>query len=175
MTDYDLKVATFVSDYVSFVTKMSNLAFELIKEQGESKKRIKDFNDILETLGKSQQRSGTERHYEDLIKNRFDINKIMKIERLDDADTISDKIVDFSSTTISNLINCGIRDALTQIISEFSKDIENKKEGTFKNLEDHIRAEFRVLLEEIKKDLDRPIHDDLNLFLQNLIQDSKRA
>ena len=35
MTDYDLKVATFVSDYVSFVTKMSNLAYELIKKQGE--------------------------------------------------------------------------------------------------------------------------------------------
>ena len=127
MTDYDLKVATFVSDYVSLVTKMSNLAFELIKEQGESKKRIKDFNDILETPGKSQQRSGTERHYEDLIKNRFDINKIMKIERLDDADTISDKIVDFSPTTISYLITCGIRDALTQVISEFIKDIKNKK------------------------------------------------
>ena len=169
MTDYDLKVATFVSDYVLFVTKMSNLAYELIKKQGKPNNMVDEFDKILQTPAESQQRSGSKRHYEDLIKNRFDINKIIKIERLDDADTISDKIVDFSPTTISFLITCGIRDALTQVISEFIKDIKNKKEDTFKNLDDRIGEEFSALLEEIKEDLTMQSYNNFNLISPELI------
>ena len=177
MTDYDLKVATFVSDYVSFVTKMSNLAYELIKKQGKPNNMVDEFDKILQTPAESQQRSGSKRLYEDLIKNRFDINKIIKIERLDDADTISDKIVDFSPTTISFLITCGIRDALTQVISEFIKDIKNKKEDTFnnkkedtfKNLDHRIGEEFSALLEEIKEDLTMQSYNNFNLISPELI------
>ena len=143
-TEYDLKVATFVSDYVAFVTEMTDLAFQLIKEKDNPGDKIDRFNTILEMPAKSTQRSGEKRHYQDLLKNRFEISSMIKVERQDDGDTISDKALDFSAPTISNLIASGIKDALIEIISKLSEKV------IFNNLSPKVKKE---LLDEMKKDL----------------------
>jgi NTE family protein len=138
-TEYDLKVATFVSDYVAFVTEMTDLAFQLIKEKDNPADKKDKFDTILKKQAKSRLRSGKKREYQDLLKNRFEISSVIKIERQDDEDTISDKALDFSASTVSNLITSGIKDALIEIISKVSDDINN--------------LEMRALLCEMKKDL----------------------
>jgi AAA+ ATPase superfamily predicted ATPase len=63
------------------------------------------------------------RYFYDLISKRFDITDVLKIQRKDDEHTISDKIFDFSSDTVSNLIEKGEKCAFNEIIA---KVIENE-------------------------------------------------
>ena len=57
---------------------------------------------------------------------RFDITKVIRIERSADKDDIANKWCDFSLGTISNLFNQGIQDALKTLAREvkISKDIQ---------------------------------------------------
>ena len=70
----------------------------------------------------SSKRTGEKRTNQDLIKNRFELKVEFKIERKDDIDTISNKIFDFSSNTISRLIKEGIKDALDYLVNKDKKD-----------------------------------------------------
>ena len=151
-TDYDIKLALNVSDYHAFVKDMAQLASVAIKKIKDNDDLKKEFEKIVNREQRTLTREKEPRYFYDLVSKRFDIIDVLKIQRKDDEHTISDKIYDFSSETVSNLIISGIRDALTQVISEFSKDIENKK-GIFKNLDDRIGAEFIALLNKMKNNL----------------------
>jgi hypothetical protein len=50
--------------------------------------------------------------YSDIIKRRFRITKITKIERKDDKDSVWGKFTDFTSSTIDRLIEQGKNDAM---------------------------------------------------------------
>ena len=54
---------------------------------------------------------------------RFDITKLVRIERSADIDDISNKWADFSSGTISKLLKQGIDDALNSL----TKDVKKSK------------------------------------------------
>ena len=73
---------------------------------------------ILEMESKSSHRNGERRNYRDLVDERFDITKIIRIERSVDKDDIANKWCDFSLVTISNLFNQGIEDALKTLARE---------------------------------------------------------
>jgi hypothetical protein len=51
-------------------------------------------------------RSGGRRNYRDLLKGTFTVT-VTRIEREDDTNTISGKVGDFSSTTITELMERG--------------------------------------------------------------------
>ena len=104
-TPYDEKVANIVSDYYNFTTALINLA----KKKGATKTEI---DTILDTQSKSSHRTGERRTFHDLVDKRFDITKVIRIERSVDKDDIANKWCDFSLETISNLFNQGIQDAL---------------------------------------------------------------
>ena len=65
------------------------------------------FESLLKLPGKSKQRDGNRREYQDLIKGRFDLDTAFQLEREDDPDTISNKWFDFSITTTTKLIEDG--------------------------------------------------------------------
>jgi NTE family protein len=111
-TEYDQKVATFVTDYI-------DLSWELIKLAKKNNLPKEDIKKILEKRAKSRQRSGKARKYEDLVTGRFDMKRVVRIERKDDRDTISNKSFDFSSDTIQQLIEKGYKEARIQIEIEF--------------------------------------------------------
>ena len=52
--------------------------------------------------------------YIDILKDTFKIVKVVQIKRKDDSDSISGKIADFTSETISQLIQQGYDDALSK-------------------------------------------------------------
>ena len=60
----------------------------------------------------SRHRTGEPRTYRDLIEKRFDITKVIRIERSADRDDIANKWCDFSLETITNLFEQGTQDAL---------------------------------------------------------------
>jgi NTE family protein len=50
------------------------------------------------------------RQYKEIVEGRFDIEEIIRIERKNNQDTISDKTFDFSAGTIRQLIGEGYND-----------------------------------------------------------------
>ena len=76
---------------------------------------------------KSRHRTGELRKYRDLVdvNERFDITKVIRIERSADRDDIANKWCDFSLGTISKLFEQGTLDALKTL----AKEIMISKEG----------------------------------------------
>ena len=91
---------------------------------------------------------------QELIKNRFELKVKFKIERKDDIDTISNKVFDFSSNTITRLIEEGIRDSLDYLVKNdylVEKDKEDKKcspEETYEHLLKFIASIGETTLEK---------------------------
>jgi len=146
-TEYDQKVATLVTDYITCIDKLGNLAIEAIGESSNSAYLIGKFNELLKEKGLSAKRTGERRTYDDLIKNRFNLEVKFKIERRDDIDTISNKIFDFSSATISHLINEGIDDALNYLVKNYK---ENSNEDVHEQLVKFIKDIKEPITEEEK-------------------------
>ena len=122
-TEYDLKVAMFVTDYIEVVRDLvRQLAKDAITTAGQedAKKREAARKILLnDSKTKSKFRDGRPRTYLDLLIGRFDVNEKLKIERTEhNEDTISNKWTDLSHETISTLIQQGEQDA--------KKEIKNK-------------------------------------------------
>jgi hypothetical protein len=125
-TDYDLKVATIVSDYL-------DLTFELISLAKDKRISKEEVSKILNKLARSRFRTGEPRKYMDLLKGKFDVNEVLRVERRDDLHSTSNKWADWSSITISSLLEEGKKDALTKLIqrlidlvNNLSRDIQNR-------------------------------------------------
>jgi NTE family protein len=111
---YDEMVANLVTDYTDLIDRLKDFAkshFENI----ETKDVI--FQNELESLlknveGKTSRVVGEDRKYkEDLLKGRFRLTKVIRIENESYKDSISGKVGDFTSQSIRNLIEKGKQDA----------------------------------------------------------------
>ena len=122
VTPYDEKVANIVSDYYNF----ANALMDLAKDKGVPDK---DINKVLEMQSKSRHRTGELRKYRDLVdvNERFDITKVIRIERSADRDDIANKWCDFSLGTISKLFEQGTLDALKTLAKEIMISKKDKK------------------------------------------------
>ncbi len=125
-TPYDEKVANIVSDYYNLTKELLELAEKLVGDNDKAKKEIKD---ILMKPGKSAHRNGKPREYRSLLKDRFDITKLIRIERSGDPDDISNKWCDSSKKTIDGLIKQGVEDTLNTLVEDIRKT-ESARAGT---------------------------------------------
>lgn len=103
-TDYDEKSANIVSDYVGLVEEFIDLAKKHNIKQDE-------IDSILSKPTKrSRHRTGKQRLYKNLINGRFDVN-VIRIERTKHIEyDISNKMLDYSTATIQQLIQDGYED-----------------------------------------------------------------
>ena len=69
------------------------------------------------------------RQYKEIVEGRFDIAEIVRIERINDENTISDKTFDFSIGTIEQLLKDGYEDTMNFINEWINKNIT--KEGSY--------------------------------------------
>jgi len=125
-TDYDQKVAVFVSDYIDLIRQVGDIAISSINALSDPiiKANLKkQFDAILSTNAKSRKRDGEPRTYEDLIKGRFNLDTAFYLERQDDQDTISNKWFDLSTHTITKLIKDGRIQALRKLLQNESTSI----------------------------------------------------
>jgi NTE family protein len=148
-TDYDLKLAKVVTDYHDFVERLGEVAIEAI--EGVKDKKIVDelkskFTKILNEKQRTPRRDKTkpDRYYYELLRNRFDIETTIKIERQDDIDTIANKAFDFSPETISSLIEHGIYDTLNTIYVHHEKWVNEWDKKSFPDW-------LKMYTKEIKK------------------------
>jgi Arc/MetJ-type ribon-helix-helix transcriptional regulator len=104
---------------------MGNLALEVIDSVSDKDKKDnlkKEFDRLITKDGKSKQRNGIPRKYRDLIKGRFDLDTAFQLEREDDPHTVSNKWFDFSTATITKLIEDGRKQALRKLLEREIKE-----------------------------------------------------
>ncbi|MFZ0556116.1 MAG: hypothetical protein WAM26_12560 [Nitrososphaeraceae archaeon] len=103
-TKYDEKVAEFITDYIDLAKRLKRL----VKKK---RARVTEIKGILEEYCKSAFNSGEPRKYIELLRGR----KVVRIERKDDPDAISQKWADYSSGIIEKLLDQGLKDAMTAL------------------------------------------------------------
>jgi len=160
-TEYDQKVATLVTDFIKCIDKMGDLTIEAINQTGNNSEHLKyQFNNLLkdDKVLLSTKRNGERRTIQELIKNRFELKVEFKIERNDDIDTISNKVFDFSSNTITRLIKEGIYDTLHYLVEKHKKTSPEHKEFSPENARQH--------LEKFIKDIGEPTIQEENYMIQ---------
>ncbi len=149
-TPYDEKVANIVSDYFNLTKELLNLA----KEKNATPEEI---NKILDKTGKSLHHTGAKRQYRSLLKDKFEITKLNRIEREGDPNDISRKWCDSSVGTKNLLIRQGIEDALNTLVKDVkeSKGIEDatKQFDMFMNMLKNQNGEENKILKEVVKNI----------------------
>ena len=104
----DEEVLLLISDYVDLVR-------DLIKTG--KKNGVKDdvFNELMNRQTKYHGHVLKPRKYKEIVEGSFDIAEIVRIERKNDENTISDKTFDFSYGTIEKLLQNGYEDTMDTI------------------------------------------------------------
>lgn len=120
---YDEMVAELATDHAELIHKLKEFAKNHIRINDENSSFKSEFNELLNTAeGKSRGYKGKYAKYEDLIKGRFRLTNVTRIEPIGESsykDSISKKGADFTSKTIRNLIEKGKKDA--QNVLEIAK------------------------------------------------------
>jgi NTE family protein len=113
---YEEMVADLVTDYTDLIDKLKELAKSQFKNKDESDTIFQnEFENLIKTT-EAKSRGGTVEHrkYKDLLKGRFKLTKVTRIEPEESGsytDSISGKGGDFTSKTIKSLIEKGKEDA----------------------------------------------------------------
>src|SRR5215207_4686496 len=134
-TKYDKKVAEMTTDYLILHGQIKNLALKYIDPFDKSKVEDfeKEYKKLLEDdtqTHSSKRRTSEKRTFKDLIEGRYDVTKVVYIDRKDDQDTIFGKAADFSRETVVNLEKLGYNDAQNAI--QEHADLAVSKEGSYK-------------------------------------------
>lgn len=108
---YDESVTDIINDYADLVYELKEIAYNFLKEEDERKAFKEKFDDLLKNKVKSITGSNLHKTYYDILKDRFKITKVVRIEPDRYDDSIYGKGVDFTSKTIRTLIDKGKKDA----------------------------------------------------------------
>jgi NTE family protein len=107
---YTEKMAHLITDYARLVTQMRDLVDQAINQVNDkNKKRELDgkLGSILSTKTISKNSKDEERKYKDLIRDEFNLNVVMRIERTNYINSIFLKTGDLTLETINKLIKEG--------------------------------------------------------------------
>jgi NTE family protein len=150
---YDENITRLIGDYANFVTEMKDLLEEAIckvndeNDRGDLKRKL---NDILVRKTSSKDRKCEPRNYEDLIREPFKLNNVIRIERTNYINSIYGKTGDLTFETINKLIKEGECDAWFSLIQQYIQNLQastdavqiresliNKLNQVIKNLKDN--------------------------------------
>ena len=108
-TRFDGNVAVLVSDFIRFTKSLIKLS----EENGVSKEALQK---ILKAETKAVLlATGKHWRFEDLLTISVDVDYVVRLERKNDSHTVSNKIFDFSKTTIQQLIHDGYQETKEQM------------------------------------------------------------
>ncbi len=164
-TENDIRMAQVISDYHELSSSLMNLivdSIEKMKSIENKNKEIDEFINNLRVILNQEQRTlsekGKPRYYYELLSKKFDVKEVIKVQRKDDKHTISDKIYDFSSITVSNLLREGEKDTLNKIIENALETNKNKS----------ILSDLEKFIEDIKEE---KMESEENQYLIQLAQE----
>jgi predicted acylesterase/phospholipase RssA len=108
-TEFDQNIAVLMSDLVT----IANSLIKLAEEKGASKEELqKILNEKTKGIFFSTGKQGS---YDDLVRGIVDVDFVARLERKNDANTISNKTFDFSKTTVQQLIQNGYKETKEQL------------------------------------------------------------
>ena len=108
-TRFDENVSVLVSDFIRFAKSLIKLS----EENGASKEALQK---ILKAETKAVLlATGKHWRFEDLLTVSVDVDYVVRLERKNDSHTVSNKIFDFSKTTIQQLIHDGYQETKEQM------------------------------------------------------------
>ena len=171
-TIYDEKTSELVTDYIDLCKKL----ITTLSTKGDSKKII---DDILKDEANSTLRDGKKRKNKDLLVGKFVINKVIRIERKDDPDSISEKWADLSKKTIDKLIKQGIEDTVRTLVIEIIKSLgiehitDVNKEKLFNILNDvehYIEEKRNIIYSNFLAELEKNGYDKTKLKRDSIIK-----
>jgi hypothetical protein len=163
-TIYDEKTSELVTDYIDLCKKLITSL--------STKDNSEIINDILKGEATSRLRDGKKRTNEDLLVGKFVIDKVIRIERKDDPDSISEKWADLSKKTIDKLIKQGIEDTVRTLIVEIVKSVDSEytsnvnKEKLFTILNDvehHVPEKRNIIYNNFLFELEKNGYDKTKL------------
>ena len=92
-----------ISDYIDLITELTKVA----KEAGAKDEVI---NNLMNQTTRYHGLNLAPRVFREIVEGRFEINEVIRLERTNDENTISDKTFDFSTGTIEELRKQGFED-----------------------------------------------------------------
>jgi NTE family protein len=113
------EVLLLLSDYIDLIRELIKLA----KENGAKDEVI---NNLMNQQTPYHGQLLKPRRYKEIVEGRFDIEEIIRIERKNTQDTISDKTFDFSVGTIKELLREGYNDT-NELIDYFLRTEKGRK------------------------------------------------
>jgi NTE family protein len=115
----DEEILLLLSDYIELVRELIRIA----KGSG-----VKDevIDSLMNQLTPYHGQLLKPRQYKEIVEGRFDIAEIIRIERKNNQDTISDKTFDFSEGTVRQLLSEGYKDSM-EFINNFIQTDYGKK------------------------------------------------
>jgi hypothetical protein len=110
---YDEMVADLITDHTELIYRLKELVKSHFKNKDGSNIAFQNELENLLKTTEAKSGGGTSEHrkYGDLVKGRFKLNEVVRIEYESYADSISGKGADFTSKTIKRLIERGKEDA----------------------------------------------------------------
>jgi predicted acylesterase/phospholipase RssA len=160
---YDEKMAHLITDYARLVTQMKGLVDKAIShviEKNEKRKLDEELEGILSTKTISKDSKEEVRKYEDLIRDEFNLNIVMRIEHTNYINSISYKTGDLTLKTINKLIKEGKCDAWFSIIQ---KEVNDMK------LDDDKRDALIKILDKAMQNLRKNDYEDNNSEMYHLL------
>ena len=112
-TQREQEALLLVSDYVDLTRKLIKIA----KDHGAKDDII---NNLLNSNTMNHGLAMIPRKYSDILVGQFEIGNVVRINRKNDENTISNKIFDFSPKTIEHLIERGYSNSMDLSDVEFS-------------------------------------------------------
>jgi NTE family protein len=170
---YDENISYILTDYNDFVRQMRNLLEDVLNKFDD--KKIKDeYNEKLKhilaikTISKNKREES--REYKHLLKPRFKLNKVIRIERSNYKNNISGKIGDLSLETINKLIKEGEYDAWFSLIKEFVKEMnlvnpQNHPYNMQNKLTNKLDTALSLLKKNDYKDSDSHVYRHIKEFI----------
>jgi NTE family protein len=109
---YDQMVADLVTDYTDLIDRLKELAKSHFKNKDKSDIIFQyEFENLIRTAEAKSTGTVEQGKYKDLLKGRFKLNKVIRIEHEGYEDSFSGKGADFTSKTIRSLIEKAKQDA----------------------------------------------------------------
>jgi predicted acylesterase/phospholipase RssA len=138
-TEYEESVTKMITDYI-------NLASDLIQalEDQKADSKVKDILDKRFAKSTIHTNRNRKTYREFLLKGRFEIDRLMRIERKDDSYAIGLAMEDFSSHSINQLLALGKYDALDKVIHTLAYAVQNLDgRGVTKDTKDALLAHLK--------------------------------
>ena len=109
--------ASVISDYAELIKELKNLALNHIKEDNDKKAFEKEIQNLRTREAKNTSYTvGEQKKYEDILRGKFKITKMVRIERKYNPNTsTSFKGGDITSKTIEEMIKEGENDAMIEL------------------------------------------------------------